>query len=332
MQALWQPRTWCTALQQPCPQTPSAGELPPRLASGIQRLTVSDAFNITEDGVTLYAIWNVAEPVMDYGITINRVIRDYNDSGSGDMTFVCSPVPPADDLTPQNLNSSGGDVWCWLDGTTIKFYSEWLAADSSRKLKLNADSSRMFFDCGHLTSIDLSKFDASNVENLYKLFYYCIYLTSIDLSGFDTSGVTTMSSMFNSCYELTNLDVSGFNTSNVTTMENMFHDCKALTSLDVSGFDTSKVTDMSFMFQSCKKLTSLDVRSFDTSLVTNMTCMFCACKNLRTITALTGTNWYKAGLTSTQMFSGCEKLSGYADSNINATYAKVGDGGYFTAP
>ena len=310
-------------------------------------ITVSDAFNITEDGVTLYAIWNVAEPVMDYGITINRVIRDYNDSGSGDMTFVCSPVPPADDLTPQNLNSSGGDVWCWLDGTTIKFYSEWLAADSTgtRKLKLHADSSMMFNECYRLTSIDLSKFDTSNVTNMEDMFNECPSLTSITFgSSFNTSKVTTMNNMFHECESLTSLDVSGFDTSAVTDMKSMFDYCTELRSLDVSSFDTSKVTDMtnmffgcyylgsitfgsSFntssvtsmegMFEGCEELRSLDVSGFDTSNVTDMAYMFLSCTELRSLD-VSGFDTSKV-TNMTGMFRACSNLESIDVSDFDTS-------------
>ena len=193
-------------------------------------ITVSDAA-----GVTLYAIWNVTEPGMKYGPDINEVIKGYNSSGDSNKTFEYSATPPAAETATQNLADSGSDVLCWLDGNTIKFYSEWLAGDSSRKLKLNADSSQMFYNCDNLTSIELSKFD--------------------------TSSVTNMNSMFSGCSSLTSLDVSGFNTSNVTKMMFTFNKCAKLTTLNVSSFDTSKVVDMQQMFGSCSELVTITVRA-----------------------------------------------------------------------
>ena len=59
-------------------------------------------------------------------------------------------------------------------------------------------------------------------------FYECYYLTSIDLSKFDTSNVTNMSCMFGSCRGLTSIDLSGFDTSNVRDMDGIFVDCNSL--------------------------------------------------------------------------------------------------------
>ncbi|EKZ3786380.1 BspA family leucine-rich repeat surface protein [Listeria monocytogenes] len=120
------------------------------------------------------------------------------------------------------------------------------------------------------TSLDLSKFDTSNVTSMYGLFYRSA-ATSLDLSNFDTSKVTDMSSMFRES-AVTSLDLSNFDTSKVTDMSNMFFG-SVVTSLDLSNFDTSKVTTMASMFVN-SDATSLDVSKFDTSQVINMSSMF----------------------------------------------------------
>ena len=43
----------------------------------------------------------------------------------------------------------------------------------------------MFMDCRSLTSLNLSNFNTSNVTNMCKLFYNCTHLTFLDLSQFD---------------------------------------------------------------------------------------------------------------------------------------------------
>ena len=101
----------------------------------------------------------------------------------------------------------------------------------------------MFFGCPSLTSLDVSAFDTSSVNNMEYMFYNCSNVTSLDVSGFDTSSVTNMSFMFYSCSNLTSLDVSGFDTSSVTSMTQMFRFCTNLTGLQISGWDVSSVTD-----------------------------------------------------------------------------------------
>ena len=173
----------------------------------------------------------------------------------------------------------------------------------------------------HLTKIDLSGWDTSDITDMNKMFSDCIYLKSLEVSNFNTSNVTTMGNMFNNCWEIKSLDVSGFDTSKVTNMSYMFNQCHSLTSLDVSGFDTSKVTNMSYMFNQCYSLTSLDVSGFDTSKVTTMGNMFNNCSPL---TSLDLSNWNTASVTNmNKMFSGCNSLSNLTLGKDWASNSKI---------
>ncbi|MDY6396367.1 MAG: BspA family leucine-rich repeat surface protein, partial [Treponema sp.] len=81
---------------------------------------------------------------------------------------------------------------------------------------------------------------------------------SLDLSKFDTSNVTYMSCMFSGCSALTSLDLSKFDTSDVTDMVEMFAGCGNLTTIYVKeGTDWSSSTNLSGstnMFKNCEKL------------------------------------------------------------------------------
>ena len=165
----------------------------------------------------------------------------------------------------------------------------------------------MFYCCSNLTSLDVSKFDTSNVISMSYMFYYCSNLTSLDVSKFDTSNVTSMSYMFSHCSSLTSLDVNGFNTSKVNNMGNMFSRCGRLTTLNVSEFDTSNVIDMRFMFAGCSSLTNLDVSDFDTSSVIDMDGIFEYCSSL---TNLNVSKFDTSKVTSmSYMFSNCSGLT-----------------------
>lgn len=96
-----------------------------------------------------------------------------------------------------------------------------------------------------------------NVTDMDNMFYECKHLTSIDLFNFDTSKVTSMRWTFDGCTSLPTLDLSNFDTSNVKDMAFMFYWSDKLTSLDISNFDTSKVTDMEGMFFLCRELTTI---------------------------------------------------------------------------
>ena len=175
----------------------------------------------------------------------------------------------------------------------------------------------MFYSCSRLTSLDVSKFDTSQVTNMGSMFEACKSLTSLDVSKFDTSQVTDMSYMFGEGEALETLDVSKLNTSQVINMDGMFHHCKNLISLDVSEFDTSHVTDMSGMFNHCENLTSLDVSKFDTSQVKSMRWMFGNCESL---TNLDVRKFDTSQVTNMKaMFQACRKLIELNISNFNTS-------------
>lgn len=123
----------------------------------------------------------------------------------------------------------------------------------------------MFKDLKNMLVIKgMENLNTEDVTDMSEMFYRCGALTSIDLSKINTSKVTNMSNLFSGCTSLTSLVVTGFDTKNVTNMKGMFKSCLSLTSLDVSSFNTSKVTSMYEMFSDCSKLTNLNLNKFNT--------------------------------------------------------------------
>lgn len=98
--------------------------------------------------------------------------------------------------------------------------------------------------------------------------FHSIMNTSIDVSKFNTSNVQFFSQMFEYASKLTEIKgLENFNTANVLGFEEMFNDCSSLKKLDLSSFDTRKAKDgvtgsenghitatMANMFQGCTKL------------------------------------------------------------------------------
>ena len=179
------------------------------------------------------------------------------------------------------------------------------------------DMKYMFYKCSSLTSLDVSKFDTSQVTDMSAMFLGCSSLISLDVSKFDTSQVKRISYMFDNCSSLISLDVSKFDTSQVTSMGWMFFECSGLTSLDVSKFDTSQVTDMKYMFYKCSSLTSLDVSKFDTSQVTDMSAMFLGCSSLISldVSKFDTSQVKKMG----SMFNKCSSLTSLDVSNFDTS-------------
>ena len=217
----------------------------------------------------------------------------------------------------------------------------------------------------YVTSIDLTGFDTSQVDDISYLFYYCPVLTEVKgIPTLDTSRVTTLECLFEGCSALSTIDVSSFDTSNVTDMQLAFAGCSSLTDLDLSQWDTSKVTNMygmfhechaladvtlfagtssvtsmGSMFYGCDALTTLDLSSFDTGNVNNIDGMFWECSSLVTIYA--GSGWSMASVTSGKStFNGCDAIVGGlgtvhdAVKGVNYDYAHVDAGpdnpGYLT--
>ena len=70
----------------------------------------------------------------------------------------------------------------------------------------------MFSDSYELTSLDVSKFNTSNVVNFQSMFRGCENLRFLDISNFITNKAKEMSFMFNRCWKLEFLDFTNFNT------------------------------------------------------------------------------------------------------------------------
>ena len=153
---------------------------------------------------------------------------------------------------------------------------------------LYTDATLMFENCTGINCIDLSHFNASQIENMPCMFEGCSSLMSVSAPNLDTKNVTSMLGMFDNCGWLAEVDLSGWNTSKVETMSYMFYNCSNLDLLDLSDFNTSNVEDMEMMFTDCKCLRELDLSGWNLDKIpsdseTAMGSMFSGCKSLETI-------------------------------------------------
>ena len=83
----------------------------------------------------------------------------------------------------------------------------------------------IFGNCSSLTSLNLSNFNTSSVNNMRRMFYGSSSLLSLDLINFDTSKVTSTEEMFYNCSSLIAINLNNFNTSSLTIMNKMFDYC-----------------------------------------------------------------------------------------------------------
>jgi len=269
--------------------------------------TVADSDTYTYATKTASYTITVKQPVtLKTGGDINSILGSLCPDEYGDPActkFARSETNNAS--ANQYLDTEEKYISVWSNGTEVYYY----VPDGYMPV-MNEDSSKMFYGCLTLTSLDVTGFDTSKVTNMSDMFHYCNALTSLDVTGFETSKVTNMSGMFSDS-GLTSLD--GFDTSNVTNMSRMFSNCMYLTSLDLSKFDTGNVTDMSYMFSNCEELTTIFATDkFVTTSVTSGDSCFYHCSKL---VGGAGTSYTKYEFTS-------------------ANYARIDGGtnapGYFT--
>ena len=177
--------------------------------------------------------------------------------------FASSKIPSLD---LSNFNTSNATR---LQGM---FYG--LAADSiifPQNFGSNAtDMSFMFNNSKITSSMDLSRFNTSNVTEINGMFNKAS-IPTLDLSNFNIEKVTKAISMFEECQTNSITFPQNFG-ANISHMSFMFSTSK-ITSLDLSNFNTSNAIHMNNMFYN-GKITSLNLSSFDTSKVENMTDMF----------------------------------------------------------
>ena len=220
-------------------------------------------------------------------------------------------------IEPQSGETGELEDWTGSKAPWLKYKNSIVSA-TIKKTVIAKTTSRAFYDCKSLRSIDLSGLDTSQVNNMSFMFYGCSLLRSLDVSGWNASKVTGMDSMFYGCSSLAALDLSSFDTSRVTDMSSMFYNCSSLASLDVSSFDTSKVTNMSGMFGNCP-IQTLELSSFETSQITNASSMFSGCSSLKSLD-LSGFATPKVADMSS-MFEGCTSLASLDISHFDTSSA-----------
>ena len=177
----------------------------------------------------------------------------------------------------------------------------------------------MFEDCSSLTTLDLSTFDLSMVENMGNMFKGCSNLQSINFvfDPEDTHGYTDqlhyMSGMFRDCLRLKTINLQNFVTVGVTDMSYLFYRCQSLQSINFGlNWVTRSVQDMQYMFSECNNLAAIDLSRFSNLACRNMTAMFNNCSSLTELDMSTFAGYYdESPLTLTNvyyMFNGCKNL------------------------
>ena len=202
-------------------------------------------------------------------ILINGVLQDYK----GNMVYNLEKEESIITMRFNNLLKKCNLMFYNLDNIKSIDLSKF---DSSEVIEMVG----MFYGCTSLVSINIDNFKTSSVTNMGSMFYFCTKLTSLNLKSFDTSSVTNMAQLFTSCNSLTSLNLESFDTSSVEMMTVMFSNCTSLKILNLNNFNTSSVKSFHGIFKYCTSLLSVQIGSFDTSNANNLNHMFYGCSSL----------------------------------------------------
>lgn len=92
-------------------------------------------------------------------------------------------------IEPQSGETGELEDWSGSEAPWLKYKSSIVSA-KIKKTVIAKTTSRAFYDCKSLKSIDLSGLNGSQVTSMSGMFSGCSSLSSLDLSSFDTSQVT----------------------------------------------------------------------------------------------------------------------------------------------
>ena len=170
----------------------------------------------------------------------------------------------------------------------------------------------MFFACENLTSVKFGEnFTVEKVKNMERLFQRCEKLPSVDFSYFNTKEVTTMEFMFFNCISLTNVKFGdNFTIEKVKNIERIFQNCYNIENIDMSKFKSNELVDMGYMFKNCYKLKNIKFGpEFTTEKVETMYALFKNCTSLKKVDL----SKFKSNslLDMSYMFSDCHNLESY---------------------
>lgn len=142
----------------------------------------------------------------------------------------------------------------------------------------------LFERCDQLKTIKISKWNVKNVESFNNFFRYCESLESVSISGWNCKKLKDMGEFFDQCSSLKKVTLKDWKTPKLQTMSNMFRDCTSLQKCDLSSWkNLGELRGIDFCFQGCKNLTSVNVSGFDVPNLVNISYMYNNCTSLKKV-------------------------------------------------
>lgn len=128
-------------------------------------------------------------------------------------------------------------------------------------------------------------YDLSNCTDITNMFRNCKVLKTIDLSRWNTSNISKMGGLFEYCYELTAIKgIGDIDISRNSVFSSLFNGCSKLTELDLSQWVLTKTQCLfSYLFAACNGLVSLNIQNIDFNNVTSITGIFSNTNNIENL-------------------------------------------------
>ena len=145
---------------------------------------------------------------------------------------------------------------------------------------------------GKLKEINgVNNWNTSKATSIQNIFYGCTELTSIDLTGWNTSNIQNFSAMFERDNKLATIKgIEDFDTSSATNLSYIFKNT-AIESLDLSKWDVSNAQHLTALFRASKLKTLTGISNWDVSNAYYMHYMF----DLTNIDTIDISNWKTNG-------------------------------------
>ena len=176
----------------------------------------------------------------------------FNNCGTSELTFNISTFDTSKvtSMTSMFENSKASSIKLSNFSNTVLF-------DTLSMFKNSSASSITFTN---FNTSNISRMGSSNNEGMFQ---GCSNLTSLDLSDFNTSKLNDVRAMFQGCSSLTAVDMSNFNLAKVTSLRRTFKDCLKLKEINIGDTNGNNVTDFMASFENCNVLSKLNVVGFD---------------------------------------------------------------------
>ena len=289
----------------------------------IESVNISNMFSDTYPNNISYMFYN-CHNLQNLIITGNK--NNYLISDATKMFYNCFSLESLDFSKMNSINEVNTSYFCYNCHNLISFTK--IGSDI-----LTNDMRFMFYNCYHLTSINLNFLKISSSTNMSYLFSDCNNIINItwDNENDNLNNLSDMRNMFYNCFSINSISFP-FSKKNINiSMANMFYNCINLRNIEFKTYVyypndihamfyncsslkylnlenkiiTNYVFDMSYLFYNCSLLDTLMI-NFSNELTINMEGTF---SNCRSLTSLNLTAFYTPNVEIMwNMFKGCNGL------------------------